>query len=142
MLDTAIGHGIRRLVSVPVHGEGGEMFGVLEVGSGEAGEFAPCDLLFLQELADCIGAAVRQHADRARRADRATLVAERRRAVREPQLGGLRWPEVPTGADGRCRDQRNGGRTGFPAPQNAARRRQAPAFGGLQQDAQMRDGGG
>ena len=98
MWDTAVGHGIRRLVSVPVHGEGGERFGVLEVGSAEAGEFAPCDLAFLQALADGVGAAVERHADRARRADRATLAAERRRAVREPRLGGVWQPEV-TGMD-------------------------------------------
>ncbi len=90
MLDTAIRRDVRRLVSVPVHGEGGEMFGVLEVGSAEAGEFAQCDLAFLQGLADRISVAVERHADQARRADRATLVAERRRALREPQRDSVR----------------------------------------------------
>ncbi len=118
------------------------MFGVLEVGSAEAGEFAQCDLAFLQALADCIGAAVQRHADRARRADRAALVAERHRAVREPQRDGVRWPDVPTGPDRQRRTQGDGDRTGFPAAQNAAMRRQAPTFSGLQQDAQMQDGSG
>ena len=142
MLDTAIGHGIRWLVSVPVHGEGEEMFGVLEVGSTEAGEFAQCDLAFLQELADCIGAAVKRHADQAHRADRTMVVAERCRAVREPQRDGPRRPEVPTGPDGQRRGRGDNDKTGFPTARNAAKRDRSPIFGGLQQDAQIQDGGG
>ena len=142
MLDTAIGHGVHRLVSVPVRGEGEEMFGALEVGSAEAGEFAPCDLAFLEELADGIGAAVERHADRARRADRATLVAERRRAVREPRRDGVRRPGVPTGSDGQRRGQGDDDGTGLPTARNAAKRRPAPTFSGLQQDAQIQDGSG
>lgn len=142
MLDTALGQVFRRLVSVPVHGEGEEMFGVLEVGSAEAGEFAQRDVAFLQALADCIGAAVERHADRARRADRATLVTERRRAVRELRRDGVRWPDVPTRLDGQRRIQSDGDRMGFPTAQNAAKRRQAPTFSRLQQDAQIQHGSG
>lgn len=142
MLDTAIGHGVCRLVSVPVHGKGEEMFGVLEVGSDEAGEFAQGDLAFLQELADGIGAAVKRHADRARRADRAVLAAKRRRAVCEPQRDGVPQPGVPTGPDRQRGGQGGDDGTGFPIARNAAKRRQAPTFGGLQQDAQIQDGSG
>lgn len=98
MSDAAIGHGVRRLVSVPVHGASREVFGVLEVGSAEAGEFAQSDLAFLQELADCIGLAVARYAHQARRADRATLVAQRRSTVREPHRDGVPRPERPDGA--------------------------------------------
>lgn len=82
-LDGLTGQGVHRLVSVPVPREGGAAFGVLEVGSAEAGEFAPSDLLFLQVLADGVGAAVERHADRARRADRAAMAAERRCAMQD-----------------------------------------------------------
>ena len=116
--EVATGQGIRRMVSVPVHGEGEEAFGVLEVGSAEAGEFAQSDLTFLQALADCIGAAVARHADRTRRADRAALVAERR-------------------VDHGC-----GERVGRFSAQNAAKRRQASTFSGLQQDDQIPEGNG
>ena len=116
----ATGCGVRRLVSVPVHGDDEEAFGVLEVGSAEAGEFAPCDLLFLRVLADSITKAVIRHADLARRADRATLVAERRRT--------------------QSHDFND--RTGRFTVQNAAMCRQASTVGGLQQDAQIQDGTG
>jgi len=111
MLDTAIGHGVRWLVSVPVPGEGEERFGVLEVGSAGAGEFAQCDLAFLQGSADCIGAAVQRHADRAHRSV---------------------TPWV-----GQRRSQGDGDRTEFPTVQNAAMRRQPSTFCSLRQDAQM-----
>lgn len=124
MLDTAIGHGVRWLVSIPVPGEGEERFGVLEVGSAGAGEFAQGDLAFLQGLADCIGAAVQRHADRACRADRATLVAERRRVVRKPQPDTLGRPEASTRPDRQRRSQGGCDRTEFPTAQNAAMRRQ------------------
>ena len=113
MLDTAIGHGVRWLVSVPVPRDGEEMFGVLEVGSAEAGEFAQRDLLFLQALADSIAAVVGRHADEASRADRTALAAEQRRAVRD--------------ADG----------PDCAIVLNAAKRRQGLAYSGLQQDAQI-----
>ncbi len=142
MLGTAIGHGVRWLVSVPVHGEGEEMFGVLEVGSAATGAFAQGDLAFLQGLADCIGAAVERHADQARRADRAMLAAERRRAVFEPQRNDVRWPEDPTGPDRQRRTHADGDRMRFLTARNAAKHLQAPAFSGLQQDAQIRDGSG
>ena len=142
MSNAAIGHGVRRLVSVPVHGDGEEMFGVLEVGSAEAGEFAQCDLAFLQDLADCIGVAVARHAHQARLADRATLVAQRCSAVRELHRDGVLRPDVQTEPDEQRRDQGEGDRMGRSIIQNVTKRRQAPTFGGLQQDAQMQDGGG
>lgn len=120
MSAAATGCGVRRLVSVPVHGEGEEAFGVLEVGSAEAGEFAPCDLLFLRVLADRITEAVKRHADLARRADRATLVAERRRTQNHDLSDRIGRPTIP----------------------NAAMCRQAQTFGGLQQDAQIQEGNG
>lgn len=138
----ATGHDVRQLVSVPVHGEGEEAFGVLEVGNAEAGEFTQCDLAFLQAAADCIGAAVARHAHRMRRADRAMLAAERRSTVREPQLDGARRPDVRMEADEPRRAQDGGGTMGRPAIPNAAPCRQAPTFGGLQQDAQISEGNG
>lgn len=87
-LEAMTGQRVHRLVSVPVPGEGEAAFGVLEVGSAEAGEFAQRDLLFLQALADCIGAAVGRHADQASCADRAALAAERRRAMRDATRAG------------------------------------------------------
>lgn len=111
--DAMAGQGVRRLVSVPVLGEGEAAFGVLEVGSAEAGEFAQRDLLFLRALADLVAAAVDRHADRASHADRAALTAERRRAMRD--VGG---EERAVASD-------------------AAGRHRGTAFGGLQQDTQI-----
>lgn len=128
MSNAAIGHGVRRLVGVPVHGEGEEMFGVLEVGSAEGGEFVQCDLAFLQELADCIGIAVARHAHQARCTDRATLAAQRL--------------DDPTEPDEQRRGQGGSGRTGRSTSQNVAKRLQPPTFSGLQQDARIQDGSG
>ncbi len=44
-------HGVHRMVSVPFWGDSRRAFGVLEVGSREAGEFTRHDLSFVQELA-------------------------------------------------------------------------------------------
>lgn len=118
MSDAATGCGVRRLVSVPVHGEDEEAFGVLEVGSAEAGEFAPCDLLFLRVLADSTTEAVKRHADLARRTDGATLAAQRRRTQNHDFSDSV----------------------GRSTTRNAAKRRRAPTFSGLQQDTQMQDG--
>ncbi len=141
MLDAATRHGIERLVSVPVHGQGETVFGVLEVGSAEAGRFARCDLVFLQAVADCIGAAVAWSAARGRRADWAKLVAERRRDMREPKLEGVWRPDVRTEPGKQRRDQGDSERTGR-STQNARKRRQAPTFSGLQQDTQIQHGSG
>lgn len=103
-LDALTGQGVHRLVSVPVPREGGAAFGVLEVGSAEAGEFAPSDLLLLQVLADGVGAAVERHADRARRADRATMSAERHRAMQDAS----RPPHVVLNAAKRHHEQASG----------------------------------
>lgn len=51
--------GVQSVLSVPIRGVG-EGFGVLEVGSAEARDFARHDRLFLQALADRIAAAVGQ----------------------------------------------------------------------------------
>ena len=118
LLEVMTRQGVHRLVSVPVPGVGRAAFGVLEVGSAETGEFAQRDLLFLQTLADCIGAAVGRHADQASRADRAALAAERHSAVRD--------------AD----------RAGHDVVPNAVRRHQGRVFSGLQQDTQIQAGGG
>lgn len=112
-----IGQDVLRLVSLPVPGEDETAFGVLEVGTAEAGEFAERDLLFLQALANGVGTAVRRHADWASWADRAVLAAERRRAVRY--------------ADGPA----------YAAVLNAGRRHQGSASSGLQQDTQIPAGG-
>ena len=72
-----IGDGVRRTVSVPIRGDSRRAFGVLEVGSVEAGEFTRQDLSFLQAMADGVAAAVSLHASRASRMELAELVMER-----------------------------------------------------------------
>ena len=57
-----IGHGVHRMVSVLIPGECQRAFGVLEVGSAKAGEFTPCDLAFLQGIANSVAVAVGLHA--------------------------------------------------------------------------------
>ena len=54
--------GVQSVLSVPVRGEAGEGFGVLEVGSAEAREFARNDALFLRALASDLAAAMERQA--------------------------------------------------------------------------------
>ena len=54
--------GVQSVLSVPVRGNAGEGFGVLEVGSPVAGEFTRHDASFLQALAYDLAAAVGQQA--------------------------------------------------------------------------------
>ncbi len=117
--DAVAGQGVRRLVSVPVPGDGEAAFGVREVGRAGPGEFAQHDLLCLRALADGVAAAVGRHADRASRADRAALAAERH---------GTRG------------DAGGGGRAA--AVLDAGKRHQGLAFSGLQQDTQIPAGSG
>jgi len=138
--DAVTGQGVCRLVSVPVHGESKIAFGVLEVGSAEAGEFTQHDLLFLQALADSVAATVARYADRASRADRAALVAEGRRAVRDPQLDGGRPLHVLSEPDERRRTRSDVDGSEDAVVLNAAKRHQGLTFTGLQQDTQIRVG--
>ena len=79
------GHGLRRMVSVPIQGDEHNPFGILEVGSPDAGEFALHDLLFLQTLARSMAAAVDRHFGLMRWADQA---AEALEYARMPALNG------------------------------------------------------
>ena len=54
--------GVQSVLSVPIRGEAGEGFGVLEVGSLETGKFTRHDGSFLQALAYDLAAAVGQQA--------------------------------------------------------------------------------
>ena len=79
------GHGVCRMVSVPIQGEEHNPLGVLEVGSPDAGEFALHDLLFLHALAQSMAAAVDRHSGLMRWADQAAKALEHGRT---PILGG------------------------------------------------------
>ena len=76
-----VGHGMHRIVSVPIRGDGQRAFGVLEVGSVEAGEFTRHDLSFLQGIANGVAMAVGLHASRASRTEQAELAVERGAAL-------------------------------------------------------------
>ncbi len=76
--EAIVGHGVHRMVSVPIRGDSQRAFGVLEVGSADAGEFTRHDLSFLQGIANGVGMAVRLHASRTEQAD---LALERRAAL-------------------------------------------------------------
>ena len=71
------GHEIRRMISVPIQGECHAPFGVLEVGSPEAGEFAQNDLHFLQLLARSVAEAMDRHVSLMRWADHAAEALQR-----------------------------------------------------------------
>lgn len=71
------GHEIRRMISVPIQGECHAPFGVLEVGSPEAGEFAQHDLHFLQLLARSVAEAMDRHVSLMRWADHAVEALQR-----------------------------------------------------------------
>ena len=134
------GQSAHRMVSVPIHGGSEEAFGVLEVGSAEAGEFAQCDLLFLKMLASSVATAVERHAERASRTDRAALVAERRRAVRDPQLDGMRPLDALPEPDERRRTWGDTDGSKYAVVLSAAKRHQGLTFSGLQQDTQLQAG--
>ena len=70
------GYGVCRMVSVPIQGKEHNPFGVLEVGSPNAGEFSLHDLLFLQALAHSIAAAVDRHSGLMRWANHAAEALE------------------------------------------------------------------
>ena len=76
--EALVGYGVHRMVSVPIRGDNQRAFGVLEVGSAEAGEFTRRDLSFLQGIANGVAMAVRLHASRTEQAD---LALERRAAL-------------------------------------------------------------
>ncbi len=76
--EALVGYGVHRMVSVPIRGDNQRAFGVLEVGSAEAGEFTRHDLSFLQGIANGVAMAVRLHASRTEQAD---LALERRAAL-------------------------------------------------------------
>ena len=86
-LEALAGHGIHRIVSVPIRGDGQRAFGVLEVGSAEAGEFTRHDLSFLQGIANGVAMAVGLHASRTEQAEPAM---ERRAALAD-------WLDVAAG---------------------------------------------
>ncbi len=79
--EALIGHGVHRMVSVPIQGDSRKAFGVLEVGSAEEGEFTRHDLSFLQGIANSVAIAVGLHASRASRTERAELAMERQAAL-------------------------------------------------------------
>ncbi len=58
------GQGVHRMVSLPIRSGSQRAFGVLEVGSAEAGEFTRHDLAFLQGIANSMAMAVGLHAGR------------------------------------------------------------------------------
>ncbi len=76
-----VGHGVHRMVSVPIRGDSQRAFGVLEVGSAEAGEFAQHDLSFLQGIANGVAMAVGLQAGRISRTEQAELAVERHAAL-------------------------------------------------------------
>ena len=76
-----IGQGVHRMVSMLIRGDGQRAFGVLEVGSAEAGEFTRHDLSFLQGIANGVAMAVGLHASRASRTEQAELAVERGAAL-------------------------------------------------------------
>ena len=84
------------MVSVPIWGDGQRAFGVLEVGSAEAGEFTRHDLAFLQGIANSVAAAVGLHAGRASRTEQAELAVERRAAL-AGRLGVVADRQGPAG---------------------------------------------
>ena len=88
--EAIVGHGMHRIVSVPIRGEGQRAFGVLEVGSVEAGEFTRHDLSFLQGIANGVAMAVKLHASRTEQAE---LAVKRRAALAD-------WLDVAAGRQG------------------------------------------
>ena len=76
--EVLVGHGVHRMVSLPIQGECPKAFGVLEVGSMEAGEYTRHDLAFLQGIANRVALAVGMHASRTQHAE---PVVERRAAL-------------------------------------------------------------
>ena len=90
--EVLVEHGVHRMVSVPIRGECRRAFGVLEVGSAEAGEFTRHDLSFLQKMADSVAAAVALHAGRTSRMELAELVMERQVALTRRSDTGVGHP--------------------------------------------------
>ena len=89
-LEALAGHGVHRIVSVPIRGDGPRAFGVLEVGSVEAGEFTQHDLSFLQGIANGVAMAVGLHASRTEQVE---LAVARRAALAD-------WLDVAAGRQG------------------------------------------
>ena len=79
--EAMVGHGIRRMVSVPIRGGGQKAFGVLEVGSTDADEFTRRDLTFLQSIADIVSAVMSLQSARLGRPEQAELLARRQAAL-------------------------------------------------------------
>lgn len=78
-------HGIHRTLSVPILGDDMTGFGVLEVGSAEAGEFTQHDVAFLEAVANCTAAALDQQARRALQEKQAAFADEQNVFLRELQ---------------------------------------------------------
>ena len=76
-----VGHGVRRMVSVPIRGDGHKAFGLLEVGSTDADEFTRRDLTFLQSIADSVAAVMSLQSSRLGRTEQAELLAGRQAAL-------------------------------------------------------------
>ena len=79
--EAMVGHGIRRMVSVPIRGGGQKAFGVLEVGSTDADEFTRRDLTFLQSIADIVAAVMSLQSARLGWPEQAELLARRQAAL-------------------------------------------------------------
>lgn len=76
--------GIRRTIVVPIRSEA-EAFGVLEVGSVVAGDFAGHDVSFMQAVAHVAATALERQSDRAAQREAATLAEERGLLLHELQ---------------------------------------------------------
>ena len=79
--EALVGHGVHRMVSVPIRGDSRTAFGVLEVGSEEEGGFTRHDLSFPQGIANSVATAVGLHAGRTNRTERAELAVEQQAAL-------------------------------------------------------------
>ena len=79
--EAMVGHGIRRMVSAPIQGDGQKAFGVLEVGSTDADEFTRRDLTFLQSIADSVAAVVSLQSSWLSRTEQAQLSAAEQAAL-------------------------------------------------------------
>ncbi len=91
--EAMVRHEVHRMVSVPIRGDSQRAFGVLEVGSAEAGEFTRHDLRFLQGIADGVAVAVGLHASRAEQ----TELAMERQAALAGQLDAVAGRQGPAG---------------------------------------------
>ncbi len=94
MPDATVEHGMRCMVSVPIHGGHQEAFGVLEVGSAGVEEFTRHDLSFLQRLVSSMTMTVGLHSSRASWTEQAEQAVERQAAQtgRSSTAAGRRTP--------------------------------------------------